>query len=392
MATQRKLFFGAALLTFSVAGFLSVGLYTPAYSNSHARSDKTFVEALPETLHLTFPADSRASSNAVSPAAGDAAGSAAGSSGYHVSKTIPVGGEGFWDYATVDPEARRLYVSHGMHVVVLDADTQAVVGDIPDTQGVHGIAIAQEFAHGFVSDGRANNVTMFDLKTLKTLGTIPAGTNPDAIIYDSASKRVFAMNGRSGDITAISAADGKVAGTIAIGGKLEFAAADGKGTLYVNVEDKSQLVHIDAEKLTVLHRWPLAPCEEPSGLAMDLKTRRLFVGCGNKIMAVVNADTGVVVTTVPTGDGTDANGFDPASNFAFSSNGQDGTLTVVHEDSADKYTVVDNVPTKKSARTMALDLKTHNIFLPAADFDPPPAGEKRPKMKPDSFVVLMVTR
>jgi len=316
---------------------------------------------------------------------------APGASGYHVSKTIPVGGEGFWDYIAVDADARRIYVSHGTHVVVLDADTQAVVGDIPDTQGVHGIAIASGAGRGFVSNGRANNITMFDVKTLKTLGTIPAGTNPDAIIYDPATKRVFAMNGRSGDITAIDPSDGKVAGTISVGGKLEFAAADGRGTLFVNVEDKSELVHIDAEKLTVLHRWPLAPCTEPSGLAMDTKTRRLFVGCDNKMMAIVNADTGKIVTTLPTGEGTDASGFDPATGFAFTSNGE-GTLTVVHEDSPDKFSVVENVPTKKSARTMALDPKTHNIFLPAADFEPLAAGEKRPKMKPNSFVVLMVTR
>jgi DNA-binding beta-propeller fold protein YncE len=232
---------------------------------------------------------------------------------------------------------------------------------------------------------------MFDLKTLKTLGTIPAGTNPDAIVYDSVSKRVFAMNGRSGNITAVNAADGRVVGTIAVGGKLEFAAADGRGTIFVNVEDRSQLVQIDSDKLTVLQKWPLAPCSEPSGLAMDLKTRRLFVGCDNKMMAVVNADTGKIVTTLPTGDGTDANGFDPATDFAFSSNGE-GTLTVVHEDSPDKFSVVENVPTKKSARTMALDLKTHNIFLPAADFDAPAAGERRGKMKLDSFVVLMLTR
>lgn len=346
-----------------------------------------FTIATRATLRATSHLTSHANSHAIA----SSRGSAAGASGYHVSKTIPVGGEGFWDYITVDPEARRVYVSHGTHVVVLDADTQTVVGDIPDTQGVHGIAIASDAGRGFVSNGRANNVTMFDLKTLKTLGTIPAGTNPDAIIFDAATKRVFAMNGRSGDITAINAADGKVAGTIPVGGKLEFAAADGKGTVYVNVEDKSELVHIDAEKLTVLHRWPLAPCSEPSGLAVDTKTRRLFVGCDNKMMAVVNADTGKIVTTVPTGEGTDANGFDPGTGFAFSSNGE-GTLTVAHEDSADKLTVVENVPTKKSARTMALDLKTHNIFLPAADFDPPPAGEKRPKMKPDSFVVLMLTR
>src|SRR5205823_1406152 len=304
---------------------------------------------------------------------------------------MPIGGEGFWDYATVDSEARRIYVSHGTHVVVLDADTQAVVGDIPDTQGVHGIAIAEEAGHGFVSNGRANNITMFDLKTLKTVSTIPAGTNPDAIIYDPASKRVFAMNGRSGDITAINAADGRVVGSIPVGGKLEFAAADGKGTVYVNVEDKSELVHFDAEKPKILHRWPLGPCKEPSGLAMDTKTRRLFVGCDEKIMAIVNADTGKIVTTVTTGDGTDANAFDPATGLAFSSNGE-GTLTVVHEDSPDKFSLVENVPTKRSARTMALDLKTHNIFLPAADFDAPAAGERRGKMKPDSFVLLMLTR
>ena len=317
-------------------------------------------------------------------------GGAAGASGYHVTKTIPVGGEGGWDYVTVDSAGRRIFLSHGTHVVVLDADTQEKVGDISDTQGVHGIAVASEFGRGYVSNGRTNNVTMFDLKSLKTLGLIPAGTNPDAIIYDPATKRVFAMNGRSGNITAINAVDGKVVGTVEVGGKLEFAAADGKGTIFVNVEDKSELVHVDAEKLTVLHRWPLAPCTEPSGLAMDTQTRRLFVGCDNKMMAIVNADTGKIVTTLPSGEGTDASGFDPETKFAFTSNGE-GTLTVVHEDSADKFSVMENVPTKKSARTMGLDLKTHNIFLPAADFDPPAPGERRGKMKPDSFVVLMVT-
>src|SRR5215472_9577899 len=316
---------------------------------------------------------------------------APGASSYHVAKTIPIGGEGGWDYATTDSANRRIYISHGTHVVVLDADSQEKVGDIPDTQGVHGIAIANESGHGFVSNGRTNNVTMFDLKTLKTLSLIPAGTNPDAIIYDPATKRVFAMNGRSGDITAINADDGKVAGTVSVGGKLEFAAADGKGTIYVNVEDKSELAHIDADKLTCLHRWPLAGCEEPSGLAMDTKTRRLFVGCGNKVMVIVNADTGKIVTTLPSGDGTDASGFDPGTGFAFTSNGE-GTLTVVHEDSPDKFSVVENVATKKSARTMTIDLKTHDIFLPAADFDPPAPGERRGKMKPDSFVVLMLTR
>jgi len=199
------------------------------------------------------------------------------------------------------------------------------------------------------------------------------------------------MNGRSGDITAINAADGRVIGAVAIGGKLEFAAADGKGTIFVNVEDKSELVHVDALKLTVLERWPLAPCREPSGLAMDTQTRRLFVACDNKMMAVVNADNGKVVATLPTAEGTDASAFDTQTNFSFTKNGE-GTLTVVHEDSADKFSVVESVATKKSARTMTVDLKTHNVFLPAADFDAPAAGERRGKMKPDSFVLLMVTR
>jgi DNA-binding beta-propeller fold protein YncE len=310
-------------------------------------------------------------------------------SGYHVIKTISVPGDEGWDYVFVDSDARRVYVSHATHVVVLDADTYAIVGDIPDTQGVHGISIAPDLGRGFVSDGRANTVTIFDPKTLKTLGTVRTGTNPDAIIYDPHTKRVFAMNGRSQDTTAITASDGTVAGTLALGGKPEFAVADGHGNIFVNIEDKSELVRFDSQKLTILNRWPLKPCEEPSGLAVDWKTRRLFAGCGNKTMAVVDADTGKIVATPPIGDGVDANGFDPATDLAFASTGE-GVLTVVHEDSPDKFTVVENVPTRKSARTMGLDIKTHNIFLPAADFDPPAPGQRRGKMKPGSFVVLVV--
>lgn len=308
---------------------------------------------------------------------------------YHVAKTLALGGDEGWDYVAVDSSARRAYVSHGSHVVVLNADTDAVAGDIPDTQGVHGIAIATDSGRGFTSNGRANTVTIFDLKTLKTLDTVKAGTNPDAIVYEPATKRIFTMNGRSQDTTAINAADGSVAGTLALGGKPEFAVADRQGTIFVNIEDKSELVNFDAQKLVVLHRWPLAPCEEPSGLAADLKTHRLFVGCSNKLMAVVNSETGKVVTTVPIGEGVDANAFDPETNLAFASTG-DGNLTVVHEDTPDKYTVVANVPTKKSARTMGLDLKTHNILLPAAEFDPPAPGERRGKIKAGSFVVLVV--
>ena len=264
-------------------------------------------------------------------------------------------------------------------------------GEIPDTLGVHGIAIASDLGRGFTSNGRANTVTIFDLKTLSTLGTIKVGTNPDAIVYDADTKRVFTMNGRSQDATAIDAANGTVVGTLALGGKPEFAVADGKGSIFVNIEDKSELVEFDPQKLAVLHHWPLAPCQEPSGLAMDRKNRRLFAGCDNKMMAVVDADTGKIIATPAIGEGVDANGFDPATNLAFASNG-DGTLTVVHEDSPNKFTVVDNVPTKRSARTMGLDLKTRNIFLPAADFDAPAPGERRGKIKPGSFVVLTVTR
>jgi DNA-binding beta-propeller fold protein YncE len=307
---------------------------------------------------------------------------------YHVIKTIPIAGDEGWDYVAVDSDARRVYVSHGSHVVVLDADSTTVVGDIPNTLGVHGIAIAPDSGRGFTSNGRADAVTIFDLKTLKVLGIVKAGTNPDAIVYDPATKRVFTMNGRSQDTTAINAADGTVAGTLALGGKPEFAVADGKGTIYVNIEDKSELVQFDAQKLVVLHRWPVAPCQEASGLAADWKSHRLFAGCDNKMMAVINADSGKVVTTVPIGDGVDANGFDPETSVAFASTG-DGNLTIAHEDSPDKYSVVMNLATKKSARTMGLDLKTHKVFLPAAEFDPPAPGERRGKMKPGSFVVLV---
>ena len=314
---------------------------------------------------------------------------APGASGYKVVKTVPISGEGGWDYVYVDSDARRVYVSHATQVVVLDADSYEVVGSIPDTQGVHGIAIASDLGRGFTSNGRTNTATIFDLKTLKTIGTVNTGANPDAIVYDSGTKRVFTLNGRSKDATAINAADGTVAGTLALGGKPEFAVADGKGSIYVNIEDTSELVQFDPQKLTVTHRWPQKPCQEASGLAIDRKSRRLFSGCDNKMMAVMDADSGKVVATPPIGEGVDANGFDPATQLAFASNG-DGTLTVVHEDSPDRFTVVENVPTKKSARTMALDLKTHNIFLPAADFDPPAPGERRGKMKPGSFVLLVL--
>jgi DNA-binding beta-propeller fold protein YncE len=321
---------------------------------------------------------------------------AAGSSGYHVAKKTVLGGDGGWDYLTVDSKARRVYISRGTHVMVVDADTAAVVGDIPGTNGVHGIAIATDMDKGFVSDGRDGNVTIFDTRTLNVLGTAPAGKNPDAIIYDPASKRVFAFNGSSKDATAIDAKTGTVAGTIPLGGKPEFAAADDKGHVFVNIEDTSEIVKFDSNKLAVENRWKIAPGKEPSGLAMDRKHRRLFSVCSNKLMVVVNADNGQVVTTLPIGAGTDAAGFDPETGYAFSSNGE-GTLTIVHEDSADKFSVVDTVPTQARARTMALDTKTHQVFTVTAEFGPPPAAtaqQPRPRapMIPGSFTLLKLSR
>ena len=315
-----------------------------------------------------------------------------GPSGYHVVKTIPIGGAGRWDYDIVDSIARRVYVSHQTHVVVLDADSYAVVGDIPDTAGVHGIALAPDLGRGFTSNGRANTVTIFDLKTLKAIHTVKSGgINPDAIYYDAGSKRVFAFNGRSANAIAINAVDGTVAGMIAVGGRPEFAAGDGQGHVFVNVEDKSQMLEIDAQKLTVLHRWPLTGCKDPSGLAIDQKNHRLFSVCGNKKMMVVNSDTGKVVATPAIGEDPDAAGFDPDTQMVFSSNGESGDLTVIHEDSPDHYTVVETVPTKKYARTMAIDSKTHSIFLPIADFEPVvPKGEEDPPMKANTFGVLLV--
>jgi YVTN family beta-propeller protein len=322
-----------------------------------------------------------------------AASPAPGPSGYHLLKKIPLGGEGFWDYIIFDSPTRRLFISRGTKVVVLDVDSGKTVGEIPNTDGVHGIALASDLGRGFTSNGRAGTVTIFDLKTLQVTGSVQAGTNPDAIIYDPASKRVFAMNGRSKDVTAIDAASGKAVGTIPVDGKPEFAAADGAGHVYVNIEDKSEEQQIDSQNLKVTATWPLAPCQEPSGLAMDTTNRRLFAGC-DKLMAVIDANTGKVIAAPPIGEGVDANAFDPGTGFAFASNGGSGTLTVVHEDSPDKYSVVEDVPTQAHARTMALDPKTHQVFLVTADFGPAPAAtadnaHPRPTMVKDSFVVLV---
>jgi DNA-binding beta-propeller fold protein YncE len=322
---------------------------------------------------------------------------AAAGPGYHVIKTYKVGGEGGWDYLTVDASARRFYISRGTHVIVLDADSGKNVGDIPDTPGVHGIALAPELGKGFVSNGREGTVTIFDMSTLATIGgKVRVGENPDAILYEPATRRVFTFNGRSHDSTAIDAATGKVLGTIELDGKPEFAASDAKGEVFVNIEDKSELTVIDPNKLEVKAKWPLAPCTEPSGLAMDRKNRRLFVGCDNKMMAVVDADSGKVLATPVIGEGVDATAYDDEAGLAFASCGE-GVLTVVKEDSPQKFSVVENVKTEPGARTMALDTKTHNVFTVTAKFGPPPAAtadnpHPRRTILPDTFEVLVLAK
>jgi YVTN family beta-propeller protein len=286
--------------------------------------------------------------------------------GYSVTKKIPIPGQGSWDYVTVDEGARRVYVSHGTQVEILDADSGAVIGNIPNTEGVHGVAVAPDLGRGFTSNGKSSTVTIFDLKTLKPIGSVPTGKKPDAIIFDPSTSRVFAFNGDSDSATAIDAATGKVAGTVDLKGGPEFAVADGNGYVFNNLEEQNELLKLDAKKLIVEQRWPTAPCAAPVSMAMDHENHRLFVGCRSKVMAVINPDSGQVITTVPIGDHVDATAFDAERKLIFNSNGE-GTITVIHQDSPDKYSVVETVKTAPKAKTMALDPKTHKLFLSTAE-------------------------
>lgn len=286
----------------------------------------------------------------------------AASPDYSVIKKIPIPGTGGWDYLTVDPSARRLYVSHGTQVEVLDIDSFALVGSIPKTPGVHGVAIAPESGRGFVSEGQSNAVLVFDLKTLKEITSVSAGKKPDGIIYDDITKRVFAFNGGSNSATAIDASSGKVAGTVDLGGGPEFAAADGHGYVFNNLEDESLVLKINSRDLKVEQRWPTAPCSSPSSMAMDRANRRIFIGCRSKVMAVLDADSGKVIATLPIGDHVDATVFDAEKKLIFNSNGE-GTITVIREESPDTYSVVQTVKTAPRAKTMAFDPKTHQLFL-----------------------------
>ena len=311
---------------------------------------------------------------------------------------IAIGGEGGWDYLTVDAQARRLYVSRGNRIVVVDLDSEKVVGEVTGTPGVHGVAVVPELGRGFTSNGGDDTVTAFDLKTLKALGTIKVGGRPDAIHYDPVAKRVFTFNHGSNDATSVDPETMKVAGTIKLEGVPEAAVSDGKGRIFVNLMDKAEVVEFDAKDNSIKNRFPMAGGQRPTGLALDVKNRRLFSVCGgNQKMFVLDADDGKVLATLEIGRGSDGAGFDPARGLAYSSNGGDGTLTVVGEAAPGQFQVVATVPTQASARTMALDPTTHKVYLSAGTYEPAPApAADQPKAKgrrplvPGSFVVLVV--
>jgi len=313
------------------------------------------------------------------------------SSGLKVINQLKLGGTGGWDYLSFDVQRRHLFVSRGDHVAVIDVDAGKQIGSIPDTNGVHGIAVAQDLHLGFTSNGKADSVTAFDLDTLKTVATITGtGQKPDSILYDSATHHVFTFNGKSSDASVIDPAKHAVIATIALPGRPEFSVTDEAGHLYVNLEDKSELAQIDSRSHKVLHTWSLAPCESPSGLAMDVAHQRLFSVCDNRTMTVLDANDGHRVATVAIGDGPDAVTFDAAQNTIYSSNGESGTLTVIHEDDPDHYRVVANVPTQVSARTQALDPQKHRIYLSAAQLGSGKDARGHRQVVPDSFAILTV--
>jgi YVTN family beta-propeller protein len=324
---------------------------------------------------------------------------AADAGGYKVVRRMPVGGDGGWDYLRVDPDAHRIYVSRGMHLMVVDEVSGKVIGDIPvsNTKNMHGIALAADLGKGFMSNGDANTVTIVDLKSMKPTSDIAIpGKDPDSIIYDPMTKRVFTFNGKSNDSTVIDATTGKVVGTVALGGKPEEPALDGKGSVFVNIEDKSTIVQFDAKTLAIKGSpWPLAPCEGPSAIAFDAKNRRLFSAC-DKVMVVTNADTGKVVASPPIGGDPDGNGYDPTTGMLFAAC-REGLVSVIHQDSADKYTVVGNITTQFGTRTMAMDSKTGHVFTVTADFKAaaaPTPDNPRPRPTPiaGSFVILEIAK
>ena len=309
---------------------------------------------------------------------------------YHAGPVIQIGGEGGWDYLSIDSAAHRLYVSHATHVVVVDTQTNKIVGDIPDTPGVHGVAMSADLGRGFVSNGRGNNSSIFDLKTLKLIQKVETGENPDWIMYEPSKKEVYTMNGRGKSSSVFDATTGKVVATIPLEGKPETAQADSKaGKIYVNMEDLNSIKVIDIATHKVSATWPAAPCEAASGLAFDLTNHRLFLGCDNKLLVMMDSTNGKVVYSVPVGEGVDSTWFDPQTKLAFTSNGGAGTVSVAHEDSPSVLKIVQTIKTVRGARTMALDPATHTIYLAATDYEPQAPGSKdRPKAVAGTFRVL----
>ena len=315
---------------------------------------------------------------------------------YHVARQLKLGGDGRWDYIVLDTVSNRLFIARQDRVMVVDPDHGKLLGEVRGLDGAHGVALDYASDHGFATSGHDGSVIMFDLKTLKELGRTRAADDADAILFDPASKHVFTFNGDAHSSTVVDAASGKAIGNIELGGKPEFAVSAGDGKLYVDIEDRAEIAEIDAAAQKVTRRWSLAPCTEPTGLAIDRAHHRLFSGCHNKVMAISDATTGKVIATVPIGGGVDGDGFDPGTGLAFSSDGE-GTLTVVHQDSPTKYRVVSTVPTKRGARTMALDPRTHRIFTVTAELGPPPAPtaaqpHPRPTIVPGTFTLLILER
>ncbi|HEX5154757.1 MAG TPA: YncE family protein [Parafilimonas sp.] len=305
-----------------------------------------------------------------------------------ITDTFHIKSSGGWDYIVADPLSNHLYVSHGTQVNVLDKNTGDSIGIIPNTIGVHGIALVHSLNKGFTSNGRLNNVFVFDLNTLQVTDSIKTGENPDAIFYDDYSKNIITCNGRSKDITVIDPATNKVMATIDVKGKPETAVSDGEGKIFINNEDNSEIEVVDMNSMKLIYSWPIAPGEAPSGLSIDRKNKLLFAGCDNKLLMVMDATNGKIIAKLPIGDGCDGTAFDAGINTIYSSNGE-GTLSVIKEISRNKFDVKPLL-TKRGARTLSVDASTHAIYLPTADFGEPAPGQTRPPVIPGSFVVLVV--
>ena len=313
------------------------------------------------------------------------------SSSYRVARTYTLGGDGSWDYVVPDPPNHRLFIARQNRVMVVDEDSGMPLGEVTGIQGAHGTAVAESTGHGFATSGNDQSVVMFDLKTFKTLGRIPAAEDADAILYDSASNRVFTLNGDAHSSTVIDPRAGTLITNIPLGGKPEYGVSAGDGKVYANLTDISEVVEIDAKKATVARRWPTAPCKQPVSMAIDTAHHRLFSGCRSGVMAVSDYQAGKVVATIPIGAGVDGAGYDAASGNAFASNAN-GSLTVIHQDTPDQYHVLESVPTPQGSRNMGLDPTNHRVFLVSAKFGPPPAGRGRPPVLPGTFTLMVIER